>query len=202
MGSMTCFIARADWDCRQHEGIDSGHRATISDWRPWCTSEVSSDLHASRHAQEASRALEDARNAAKAAAAQRDEALQERDALASDKATLGRHLDAANARLTAVGSSHPSKCGNLLAVVLTCSGEQHLQVCAFVHFTWTCRPCAGVRWHHRTAGTCARHGAAQTQSTPRSDPGLSCLPVLAANPVWIIPGAQTLLGPCFTKAAC
>ena len=44
-----------------------------------------------------------------AAAAQRDEALQERDALASDKATLGRHLDAANARLTAVGSSHPAK---------------------------------------------------------------------------------------------
>ena len=71
--------------------------------------------------QEASIALEDAREAATAAAAQRDEALQERDALASDKATLGRHLDAANARLTAVGSSHHSKCEVLLFAVLACS---------------------------------------------------------------------------------
>jgi hypothetical protein len=145
--------------------------------------------------------LEDARNAANAAAAQRIEALRERDALASDKATLGRHLDAANARLTAVGSSHPSKCevlllwcwrvlsSNLCRCALSCIPPGHVVL-------------AGVHRHHRTAGTCARPGAVQIRSTPRSDLGLSRLPLLVAVPTWPLPEVQALLRPCFKKAAC
>lgn len=59
------------------------------------------NIVACSHVQEARAGLDVAKRAAKAAAAQRDEAVREREALASDKATLGRHLDAANARLAA-----------------------------------------------------------------------------------------------------
>jgi hypothetical protein len=148
----------------------------------------SSEMRSSCYAQEASTELEDARSAATAAAAQRDEALQERDALASDKATLGRHLDAANARLTAVGSSHPSKCEVLLIVVLASTTEHRTQVCGFVQLVWTCCLLAGVHWHHRTAGTCARPGAVRIQSTPRSGLGLNRLLCPAAVLPCTIPG--------------
>jgi hypothetical protein len=84
--------------------------------------------------QDARTALNAAEDAAKAAAVQRDKALQEREALASDKATLGRHPDAADARLAAAGSSHQrgsaSKCDIMLRLgISTCEAEQ---ICASV----------------------------------------------------------------------